>query len=350
MSSSAPAPPALPSPPPSNPAFAIDDDDFHYDANGNRVDNDDDDGDGDDDADNANDGTTILDDGLSDFGDGRDDEEEGGGGRGRPVRRQQLTSTEAMLLKSEARRYRRLTSCAALTTMFASAVVACAFYYLRWDGAPSSYDSQQQQAVGGEGGEQEGEGGGGGGDAPVPPPSSNGLDESANEGRLRRTLDYLVATDASDPRTLLHPEGSSAASVTAAAGEGGGEGALAFMSDATYAPQYRAAVWLSQYDPARLEVPYDLSSAGGTSEYAFLQRYSLAVLCFSLGGPAAWTVGVNFLREWHECGWAETYFDAGGDVTTYGAGCDGMPDYDGDDDAEGLDAERVVTQIFLPRE
>ena len=328
---------ALPSPPPpSASAFTIDDDYYHNDADGNNRVVDDNDND-DDAANDASDGMTILDDGLSDFGDG-------GGGR------RQLTSTEAMLLKSEARRYRRLTSCAALTTMFASAVVACAFYYLRWDGVPSSYDSQQQQAVGGGGGEQEGGGGGGGGDAPVPPPSSNGLDESANEGRLRRTLDYLVATDASDPRTLLHPEGSSAASVTAAAGEGGGEGALAFMSDATYAPQYRAAVWLSQYDPARLEVPYDLSSAGGTSEYAFLQRYSLAVLCFSLGGPAAWTVGVNFLREWHECGWAETYFDAGGYPTTYGARCDGMPDYDGDDDAEGLDAERVVTQILLPRE
>ena len=124
------------------------------------------------------------------------------------------------------------------------------------------------------------------------------------------------------------------------------------MSDPAHAPQYRAAVWLSQYDPARLEVPRELSGGvGGSVEHAFLQRYSLAVLYFSLGGPSApWKVGVNFLREWHECGWAETYFDAGGYPTTYGAGCDGMPDYDGDDDAEGLDAERVVTHIYLPRE
>ena len=339
MSSSASASPALspppPPPPPSNPAFTIDDDDYYHDASGNnRVDDDDDDDDDDDAADNANDGMTILDDGLSDFGDGLEDEEEGDGAIGRRRdHRRQLTSTEALLLKSESRSYRRLTSCAALATMLASVLVACGSYYLRWDGvsSSSSYDSQQQQGGGG-GGATGGEGEGDDDDAVV----SNGLGESENEGRLRRTIDYLAATDAvSDPRTLLHPGGTTTASASVAA----------FMSDPAHAPQYRAAVWLSQYDPARLEVPRELSGGGdGRVEYAFLQRYSLAVLYFSLGGPS----GVNFLREWHECGWAYTYFDPY--PTTYGAGCDGMPDYDGDDDAEGLDAERVVTQIYLPRE
>ncbi|KAL3786582.1 hypothetical protein ACHAW5_004747 [Stephanodiscus triporus] len=289
----------------------------------------------------ANDGATILDDGLS-IVDIENDEQQ----------RARVTSADATRIKAEERRHERLSRCLLLATLFVSAIIAAAVVYSPTGAVPSSSSSsassqqQQQQA------------GGGGQPAADPEGEDNGLDEGENESRLRRTLDYLVAIDASDPSTLLHPEGidSTTTTNTTTTNEGGGGGG----GGASYTPQYRAAAWLAEHDPLDLDVPWELSD--DVVAYAFLQRYSIAVLYFALGGED-WLHGSNFLREWHECGWHEEFYvddvgmGMGARLVTFGVVCDGEPDREDDvgggggggaGDGNDLDDDMIVTGIALP--
>ncbi|KAL3815756.1 hypothetical protein ACHAXA_008806 [Cyclostephanos tholiformis] len=294
-----------------------------------------------------NDGATIFDDGLSVVVD--DDDDRGGGGSNH---RTTMTSSDAMRLKRDANLYRTTSTCALLSTLMISAVVASFSFYSRWDGS-STFGMRQSATTGDHGNDDDDDYG---------PAVSNGLDVSANEARLRRALDYLVATDASSPSTLQHPAGTTASSITQAGLEGGSGGTMAFMMDGTISPQYRAAVWLAQYDGLRLDVPWgddDDGSGGGSGssgvEYAFLQRYALAVLFLSLGGLSSpWVHGLNFMREWHECGWSDNFWIEGSmETATFGIQCDGDPDYEYDGGGDGaveytMEDDRIVTGVFLP--
>jgi hypothetical protein len=305
----------------------------------------------------ANDGATIIDDGLSVY----DDDD-------MAINRGTMTSTDAIRIQRDARKYRILSTCGLFVTLVISVLVASSSYYVRWDGVPYS-EMQEQMSGDDEDGDDE---------TMMPGGTSNGLDETMNERRLRRILDYLIATDASSSSTLQHPMGGTSYSITMAIIEGGSDGAMSFMMDTTISPQYRAAVWLAMFDNMRLDVPWDdpndmddgesMEDGGDigdgsatTSEYEFLQRYALAVLYLSSGGlssPTGWTFDMHFLREWHECQWNDSFmidsnYDGGMDgIVGYGVECDGMPDYDydGDVDEMSMDEDRVVTGIYIPRE
>ena len=64
---------------------------------------------------------------------------------------------------------------------------------------------------------------------------------------------------------------------------------------------------------------------------------------------------VNFLSGIHECGWYDKFSVQGynDNEFVFGVMCDGMPDWDDDDDIKQKDVwdgQRMVTGISLPRE
>lgn len=295
--------------------------------------------------DDVDDGATEVDDGLSTFG--GDAEEAGAAGDQGSTTRRGRTAATAM---AEARRYHRFILCLLFGTLFVSAIVASVRFY---SSGPSSGRVSSQQ------GEDEGEG-------PMSNSNSNnedefiesfvgnGLDDNENEERMQRTLEFLISTSASDSSTLS--QGYTSIGIIDIDVD---EAELTAMTDGTYTPQYSAAVWMAKYDKMVLEVPSAnldgfVSTRDASIEYPFLQRYSLAVLYFALSGPSMWVHKVNFLRDFHECGWSDAFFiDNGGgmEIEAYGTMCDGFPDYDIDDIESNWDmwnGTRTITDIRLP--
>ena len=94
----------------------------------------------------------------------------------------------------------------------------------------------------------------------------------------------------------------------------------------TDSPQYLAAQWLAHGDVMKLPVP-------NSTDVTFEDRYVMAVLYFSLGGPK-WENQVGFLGGGHICTWFEQYTISRGDkedVVTYGLdGCEGNDKTDPD--------------------
>lgn len=66
------------------------------------------------------------------------------------------------------------------------------------------------------------------------------------------------------------------------------------LFDDSETPQYQALQWIAHEDPAQVPMEQGLR---------ILQRYILAVLYFSTGGPTHWENSLNFLTEDHECNW-----------------------------------------------
>lgn len=64
-------------------------------------------------------------------------------------------------------------------------------------------------------------------------------------------------------------------------------------------PQYRAALWISDFDHAQVPLPTAVDYA---SAFKFLQRYIMAVYYFSLDGES-WKFQMNFLSEKSVCHW-----------------------------------------------
>lgn len=85
----------------------------------------------------------------------------------------------------------------------------------------------------------------------------------------------------------------------------------------TRTPQYKALLWLADYDKAQLDFS-TMSTSGssilvmeGGNKPRILQRYILAVLFFATQGQY-WNNTYGFLSEWDECQWAA--YDSKGDV------------------------------------
>lgn len=64
-------------------------------------------------------------------------------------------------------------------------------------------------------------------------------------------------------------------------------------------PQFLAAQWLAHGDELKLSIP-------NAKDWTFDQRYALAVLYFSLGGPE-WNYQLNFLSGGHVCTWFQEF-------------------------------------------
>lgn len=83
----------------------------------------------------------------------------------------------------------------------------------------------------------------------------------------------------------------------------------------TGSPQYRAAHWIANYDVERVDVPFR-----DEDPRRFIQRYSLAVLYYALGGEK-WATQLNFLASDHECSWNEEIADENKEVYAVGVSC-----------------------------
>ena len=243
------------------------------------------------------DGATLLDDGLSTC-----DEE-------RPPNIARLTSAQAAALRADAANYRCLTRFLFFLTLLASLIVALVRSYVR---------------------PQETRGGAAGWDFDL----GGDAWREEQDRRLEQTLAYLTTYAASDPSTLEPQLGPRVGAAS------------------RNAPQYQAALWIAQYDRARVPIP----PAGGAArdrgmERRFAQRYSLATFFFATGGLDHWTWKMNFLSGQHECAWNDKFRVGalGGAEVFFGVLCDGAPDYaEGEEDVWG--GTRTVTAISLPRE
>ena len=247
------------------------------------------------------DGDTIIDDGLSTFG---DDEER---------QLQTLTSSEAAARRKQARQYRIFTLFLLSITFIASVIITTLRYY----GYPRSMVQEN--------------GGGSGSDIGSiwDVIFGNGHSKKENEKRLQQTLDYLIKFDISDPKTL--------------------DPRLTLVyGGSSFSPQYEAARWIATFDKYRMKIPSE------EYEYTFIQRYALAVLFFSTGGDTHWTWKLNFLTGWHECAWYDKFqIQNLQQEFVFGVLCDGKPDFtDEDSDIQEKDVwngQRFVTGISLPR-
>ncbi|KAL9189830.1 hypothetical protein ACHAXT_009505 [Thalassiosira profunda] len=254
------------------------------------------------------DGATVLADDLSVC----DDDAERNRGR-------QITSAQAREERRAARRYRYTIAIIVLLTLVVSAIVAAIRF-----GSPRLSTGQQQS-----------------GEGALDLSAGNGLREKENEERLEQTLQYLVNFRVSHWTTLDYQYRGNV-----------------FERGTGYSPQYRAAVWIARRDLRRLAIPS--AEEHSKEEYPFLQRYALTVLFFSLGGLDGWTWRVDFLQGFHECDWHDKFTIQGvAGEFLWGAMCDGAPDLDEDDIANGggdlvsrwnamLSKSRVVTAISLP--
>lgn len=80
-------------------------------------------------------------------------------------------------------------------------------------------------------------------------------------------------------------------------------------------PQYRAANWIANQDDEYLEIPVQ------ADPFRFIQRYTLAVLYYSMGGEE-WTASLRFLSSDHECSWNEMIPDENKEIFAVGVSCD----------------------------
>jgi hypothetical protein len=65
----------------------------------------------------------------------------------------------------------------------------------------------------------------------------------------------------------------------------------------------------------------------------FVERYSLAVFYYSLGGPE-WTYQYNFLRPTHHCDWSQDFFTSSGTILRLGV-----------NDCQNIDGVNYVSRI-----
>jgi len=83
----------------------------------------------------------------------------------------------------------------------------------------------------------------------------------------------------------------------------------------TGSPQNQAAHWIANFDAERIDIP-----SAEQDSYRFIQRYSLVVLYYALGGEK-WGTQLNFLSRDHECGWNEDITDENKEVFAVGVSC-----------------------------
>jgi F0F1-type ATP synthase membrane subunit c/vacuolar-type H+-ATPase subunit K len=81
-------------------------------------------------------------------------------------------------------------------------------------------------------------------------------------------------------------------------------------------PRRRAAEWLADEDPAKLDVPETVSQGR-----EFIERYIAALIHHSMDGPS-WEVQLDFLSGKHVCEWQVTYpAENGARERKVGIGC-----------------------------
>ena len=149
--------------------------------------------------------------------------------------------------------------------------------------------------------------------ATVPPTKLDSLTTPESD-KLQQTLDFLVNFDVSDPSAL----------------------------EDTSSPQYKAAAWISETDDRFVSIPTE----DDTSGFMFKQRYSLAVVFFSLVGET-WIVNMNWMSPDHECEWYASAGAMGMMPIYYGVNCDGVPDLQ-DEPSDNWSKQRMVTHLELP--
>ena len=149
---------------------------------------------------------------------------------------------------------------------------------------------------------------------PTPPPSTavtTELDPKAI--RLQDALNYLTTNNVVSDVSTLDPTSNS--------------------------PQYKAAVWIAKEDEQHLPIP-----PVGWAEYQFIQRYSLAVLYYAMGGDD-WLWSMDWLSGGHECSWYMSTF-----MGSWGTYCDGQPESFEDGPSDDLwSKQRTVTHVDFPR-
>uniref|UniRef100_A0A7S4IZ13 L domain-like protein n=1 Tax=Odontella aurita TaxID=265563 RepID=A0A7S4IZ13_9STRA len=107
--------------------------------------------------------------------------------------------------------------------------------------------------------------------------------------------------------------------------------------DSMGSPQRLAMEWICTADAMRLPVPRIEKL-----DPKFVQRYSVAVLYYALGGPAKWKTSLNFLKgDSYECGWNESRDTKNVGLVKMGVGCDDPTAGDGN-------GWRRVTRIWIP--
>jgi len=119
--------------------------------------------------------------------------------------------------------------------------------------------------------------------------------------------------------------------------------------DSTGSPQRLALEWICAADSSRIPVPRNHLGSDDTwgvvdltAMMQFVQRYSVAVLYYALGGPAQWKTSLNFLRgDSYECDWNEPYETRSGGKVDLGVVCD-------DPTAADENGWNRVTRIWIP--
>ena len=149
---------------------------------------------------------------------------------------------------------------------------------------------------------------------PTPPPSAAVTTEPDPKAiRLQDALDYLTTKNVVSDVSTLDPASNS--------------------------PQYQAAVWIAKEDEQHLPIP-----PVGWAEYQFIQRYSLAVLYYAMGGEE-WLWSMDWLSGGHECNWYMSTF-----MGSWGTYCDGQPESFQDGPSDDLwSKQRTVTHVDFPR-
>jgi len=79
-------------------------------------------------------------------------------------------------------------------------------------------------------------------------------------------------------------------------------------------PQFRAFYWLANLDIVKVPI---------MQKDRVIQRYILALLYYSTGGPTTWHLKGHFLTDRHECEWAE-FVDGYGNIGAGDCGADGQ--------------------------
>ncbi|KAL9185839.1 hypothetical protein ACHAXT_003616 [Thalassiosira profunda] len=151
----------------------------------------------------------------------------------------------------------------------------------------------------------------------------SGASNAKDDARLQRTLAFLAEQGVSDPSSLELWQ---------------------VEARDQWTPQVKAARWISQDDPREIPIPLWSPSALPSSEgYAFLQRYALAVLFFSTGGPEYWQWKMYFTSGLHECLWVDEFTATRmQDKVRWGVSCSEDPD------VGNYVGSQVVEAIILP--
>jgi preprotein translocase subunit SecG len=136
---------------------------------------------------------------------------------------------------------------------------------------------------------------------------------SKSVSRIPAVADYLQALDIST-MALMNSEGT---------------------------PQNRALKWIADDDAYQLALPETTTSipfGGGRllllpGHNPFVERYSLAVFYYSLGGPE-WTYQYNFLLPTDHCDWYQDFFTSSGTILRLGV-----------NDCQNIDGVNYISRI-----